>query len=121
MVLVITFGTGAWRRCQALLTMSVCFMPLPISSHPAWIVAVVENDVCYCDDRHSPSHLCGTGYRLTVDGFQPAYVDIAARSPISVVVADEPFRIGVDVEFQSRHAFVARTSMSMLSSRVIVV
>jgi len=90
-------------------------------SHPAWIVAVVENDVCYCDDRHSPSHLCGSGYRLTVDGFQPAYVDIAARSPISVVVADEPFRIGVDVEFQSRHAFVARTSMSILSSRVIVV
>ena len=35
--------------------------------HPARIVAVVENDVHHCDDRHSPSHLCGSGYRLAVD------------------------------------------------------
>lgn len=90
--------------------------------HPARIVCVVEGDVHHSDDGHSASHLRDSGCKLAFNrSSNPAHVDIAARFPISVIIADEPFGVGVNVDFQPRHAFVASASVSILSAGVIVV
>jgi hypothetical protein len=66
--------------------------------HPARVVSVVENNVHHCDDGHSPSHLRGSGCGFAFNRSpNPAYVDIPARFPISVIAADQPFGISVNV------------------------